>query len=329
MYTVTRYNVNTKAWETIASKHRAMVELITITPEIAAVLLENNKNNRPINVNHVNNLARDMREGKWTLGDSAIAIGNNKDVYNAQHRLWAIIESQTTQVFIIKWGATKEDQENYDGNIMKRKLHDVAHLKGMKIERFASSVGRYLRRQTIQYIPRKATRSEEVTFLEQHKEALDWTSNVFKPNDVKPKDKAPGSPSIGNDVASAFTRAWLYFAKDAEKRSRVELMAKGLVHASIYSDLMSQRNEGDGSFCQLVSYLASHRDNGQRGRDDRYKKTEKAIYHFVNGEAKTLRSSEEEIYPLKIELEAKVMARIKTVSEKESTKETKEKVLVS
>ncbi len=317
-FAVNKYNVETGKWETTGSDTRIITGTILVDRIMAEMFLEHNKSNRPTYKNLVNKYARDMKAGKWYLGNDSIAFDNNKEVLNGQHRLWAIIESETAQEFLVVWGSTKEDQAVMDQG-RPRKLHDVAILSGMNIGKFAASVGRYIRRQTIQHIPRQATRAEEVTFLEQHKAVLDLMENIFKPANIKKSERAKIVPTIGNDVASAFARAWLYYGHDIAKRQRVELMAKGLIWQNICEELMAQKNEGDGSFYNLVCKLNSHRDQGQCGRDERYKIAEKAIKLFANNESKDLRSSQEELFPLAIETEARILSKpnIRIVETKE------------
>ena len=315
-YVINKYNAKTSKWETTESKEKVITGTILVTPSMATAFLENNDQNRPLYQSLINKYSRDMIADNWYLGNDAIAFANNKGVLNGQHRLWAIIESNTSQEFLVVWGSTKEDQEVMDQG-RSRQLHDVCILAGIGVGKFASSVGRFIRRQTIQYIPRQATRAEEKDFVINHKKGLNWAEETFKPANIKKQDRAGTVPTIGNDVASAFTRAWLYYQNDPEKRQRVELMAKGLIYQGIYDELNAKRNDGDGAFYNLVCKLNNHRDQGQVGRDERYKLAEKAIMLFVNNECKDLRSSKEELFPLRMEVEAKILMKSKNSENKE------------
>ena len=53
MFTVSRYNAGTGKWETVQSKDRIVAEILTVTPEMAIMFLENNKKNRPLSANQV------------------------------------------------------------------------------------------------------------------------------------------------------------------------------------------------------------------------------------------------------------------------------------
>lgn len=64
-----------------------------ITPEMAAMMLETNTNNRPTRLKHVWNLASDMRSGAWQLTHQGIAFDSTGRLIDGQHRLRAVIEA--------------------------------------------------------------------------------------------------------------------------------------------------------------------------------------------------------------------------------------------
>lgn len=69
------------------------IEIITVTPEIAAQFLLNNKSNRAMRRTHVARLADDIREGRWQLTHQGIAVSADGELLDGQHRLQAIIEA--------------------------------------------------------------------------------------------------------------------------------------------------------------------------------------------------------------------------------------------
>jgi len=314
MYLVNRFNIETMKWETIESKERVFAEALKLTPEVLTILIEGNTVNRKLYQGTVEKHIRSMLSDDFTCGDSAICVDNEHGIRNGQHRMWAGIESNTTQLYLVKWGATQADQEHYDSDIRPRSLYDVGVLSKRNVTPFGTSVARYLRRQTIQYIPKRATRGEELDFCDQHQEGLEWVESIFRPKDFKKTQRTPDNVTKGNDVASAFVRAWYFYKNDLEKQARVELMAKGLIELEVYSALLARRNEGDGAFARLINYMAEHNGQGQTGRDQRYAKTEKAILQFVNRENKLLVASDHELFLLKVEIEAKIMAKSACVS---------------
>lgn len=86
------------------------LQIKTITPQMAASMLELNTKNRPLNVNHINDLADLMRRGKWETNGETIKLNGNR-VLDGQHRLWAIVESGSTITTCL---ATEVPEEVYD-----------------------------------------------------------------------------------------------------------------------------------------------------------------------------------------------------------------------
>lgn len=75
----------------------------TITPAIAAKLLENTTLQRPVRQPHVDWLAGQMRDGKWKLNGETIILDGDK-VLDGQHRLWACVESGVTFEVVVVEG---------------------------------------------------------------------------------------------------------------------------------------------------------------------------------------------------------------------------------
>ena len=58
-------------------------------------MLENNAGNRPLNMNHVKVLAREMSGGRWKVNGDTICLNSDR-LIDGQHRLSAVIESGVT-----------------------------------------------------------------------------------------------------------------------------------------------------------------------------------------------------------------------------------------
>lgn len=86
----------------------------TITPSKAKEYLLWNKQNRPVDKKTVQLYARDMKEGRWTLSNDAITFFDNHILGNGQHRLYAIIESDTACQFIVVRNLPSETFTNLD-----------------------------------------------------------------------------------------------------------------------------------------------------------------------------------------------------------------------
>lgn len=72
---------------------RPAISATLMTPEVADSLLRGNRYNRAIRKAWVSFLANEIRNGRWKLTSSAIAIAPDGRVLNGQHRLMAIVEA--------------------------------------------------------------------------------------------------------------------------------------------------------------------------------------------------------------------------------------------
>lgn len=69
------------------------ITLQKITPELAALWLENNAGNRAISIAHVDRLKKEIVSGRWKVNGDAIRISKTGRVLDGQHRLTAIVKS--------------------------------------------------------------------------------------------------------------------------------------------------------------------------------------------------------------------------------------------
>ncbi len=75
-----------RLWERVA-------KIVTITPDVAELLLERNTNNRKIRSVHIANLVRDMEQGNWVVDGSAIRFDTTGRLLDGQHRLTACVRA--------------------------------------------------------------------------------------------------------------------------------------------------------------------------------------------------------------------------------------------
>lgn len=72
---------------------------VNVTPKLAEEMLERNHlNTRPLNQRRVTQLADVMKAGKWVLTHQGIALDEDGNLIDGQHRLYAIIESQVGSI---------------------------------------------------------------------------------------------------------------------------------------------------------------------------------------------------------------------------------------
>lgn len=107
--------------------------IVTITPDIATKLLENNQNNRPINLTRVKALAQDMLIGKWEVNGETIKIYEDGTLADGQHRLSACVMSGVPfQTYIVR-NLHKEVLPTIDCGEKRSIVHGLK-MKGIDID---------------------------------------------------------------------------------------------------------------------------------------------------------------------------------------------------
>jgi hypothetical protein len=86
----------------------------TITPNIAAALLEGNQDNRKIKEATVSQYASDIVAGKWQLTGQPIIIADNGQLNDGQHRLAAVVKSGVAVDMMVIRGASRESRVAID-----------------------------------------------------------------------------------------------------------------------------------------------------------------------------------------------------------------------
>ena len=69
------------------------VELCTITPEMSAIFLSNNTNNRKVTERNVTAIARALSNNEWALNGETIKFDVDGNVIDGQHRLLACVRT--------------------------------------------------------------------------------------------------------------------------------------------------------------------------------------------------------------------------------------------
>lgn len=152
---------------------KATVEIVKITPKQAEELLSSQvKEQRHLRNNHVKNLAQDMKDGNFRLSADALVVIKGA-LANGQHRLWAVIESGTTQQFLMM---DTDDDELYKvlDCGLKRSVGDAAHINNSTMVCASASLALgYLNSTLTQFsYLKKNQRSEMIEFVQKHDEQL-------------------------------------------------------------------------------------------------------------------------------------------------------------
>jgi hypothetical protein len=104
-------------------------EIMDMTPEGAAAVLEDNTRNRSIRSEYVLKLAAAMERGEWSVNGEPIQIAEDGTLLNGQHRLNAVVESGVTVPMLVVRGLPLDSQMTMDSGL-RRNLSDVLALHG-------------------------------------------------------------------------------------------------------------------------------------------------------------------------------------------------------
>ena len=95
-------------------KKLTVLENVKVSPQLAEELLKRNITNRPVKRATVNFYAGEMKKNNWQFNGDAIRISKMGKLLDGQHRLIAIIESETTQTYNIQLGLEDESFDVMD-----------------------------------------------------------------------------------------------------------------------------------------------------------------------------------------------------------------------
>lgn len=76
-----------------SSKKNITSQMENLTPEIASTLLESMIGNRPVSQRRVEQMAADIKAGKWAENGESVIIDNSGRLIDGQHRCWAVVEA--------------------------------------------------------------------------------------------------------------------------------------------------------------------------------------------------------------------------------------------
>jgi hypothetical protein len=153
-----------------------------VTPSEAKRLLDRNVNNRPINATIVKHYADMMKRGKWHVdADTPIKIAVDNTLLDGQHRLMAVVESNTTQAMTFRTNCDKHSQQYMDRG-RKRSLSDDLHIQGYKYNSVLSSslslIWRYLEEGKVNHRTQSIDLDTATFLLTTFPELSDWVAYV-------------------------------------------------------------------------------------------------------------------------------------------------------
>jgi len=248
-----------------------------ITPAIAMDWLDNaNTSNRSVSEAHVQRLARDMASGEWKLTHEGIAFDPSGILIDGQHRLWAVVLSETPVEMHVWRNVTRDALMAIDCG-KARTLRDMLWLSGGH-----GSVGKndlaVLRAMLGGFAgPVTLTAAEASQALDKHAAAVRFAVETL------PKAKW---------ISSAATRAVLaraYYSCDHDLlRDFARMLGTGVVP-----------DRGAVAVVLLRQFLGEKPGHSRQATHERYAKTQRALVAFLKGESiGRLYAASQEHFPL-------------------------------
>jgi hypothetical protein len=255
--------------------------VLDMTPALADEFLTRcNTHNRPMCDSHAENLASEMRAGRWRMIHQGIAFSTNRVLLDGQHRLWAVMLSGVTvkmRVFfneqpdgmmVIDTGRKRTNDQlmTLEGGLGHVTRMEVATLRAL-----VAGLGVY----------RRGSAGDELELMVKHREAIAFAEQV-----LSGKRNYKG-------VATCVTRAVLARAWYSSDRAKLRHFADVL-------QLGVPLGENDQPTIMLFQFLIHN--CGKKARPEmreHYGKAERALSAFLKGERLVkLYASQDELFPL-------------------------------
>lgn len=96
------------------SKSGVFSEVATLTPGLAGELLRRNTDNRGVRITKVEQLASDIRAGRWTFNGEPIILSNEGTLNDGQHRANAVIEANLSIPVLFVFGLDRDSRHTLD-----------------------------------------------------------------------------------------------------------------------------------------------------------------------------------------------------------------------
>jgi hypothetical protein len=150
------------------------VAVVKVGPKLAEEWFALNIDNRRFRSATGEGYAKEMLAGRWQLSPDAIAFNRQGKLINGQHRLWAIIESKTSQYFLVIRNC-KDDTRDIIDNGLVRSGADALGWAGVSTQ-LAKNFASVLRRVHVgmRQSGKRMPNSMYPVLWEAHKDAMLW-----------------------------------------------------------------------------------------------------------------------------------------------------------
>lgn len=121
---------------------RVTTQIIDLTPDLAAALLDRNTGNRPLRARAIETFARDIEEGRWAFNGEAIIVSGDGMLNDGQHRCSAVVKAHKAIKVVLVLGTKRETRTTLDQGTA-RQIGDYLSMQGHPDSRVLGSVARF------------------------------------------------------------------------------------------------------------------------------------------------------------------------------------------
>lgn len=254
------------------------VTIEKITPKVAEGMLNANTSNRALRDGVVESYAADMRAGRWTECPMPIVFYEDGDLADGQHRLFAVIESDTTQTFSVYRGLPRSAGLNIDMGL-NRSLVDNARISGKGLPGLSAEMVAVARACEAGQPPGpRLSNAAKMEIVAAHHEAVTWAVA-----------NGPRCKGIRNAIVlAAVARAWYHEEDHGRLRRFCDVLGTGMADGEAESAAVALRN-----YMLLRSTITTTTGMWT----DTFRKVQNAIYYFMRTKKlSVIKAVGEEVY---------------------------------
>ena len=120
---------------------RFHTEVVSVSPMLAAFILDKNEENRSLKASKIKQYTADMKAGRWSLNGEPIIIADNGELNDGQHRMLALIDAGVTVPLLFVFGVSRESRTTVDQGVA-RSAGDYLAMNGTPNSTGAASLTR-------------------------------------------------------------------------------------------------------------------------------------------------------------------------------------------
>lgn len=124
-----------------ASKKTPLADVITLTPVLAALLLERNPVNRPISRSNIADIGSDIANGRFEFNGESIVVSKAGTLIDGQHRCRLVVDTNTPIQTVIVFGPAEDARYTIDIGRPKSAANFLS-MKGYKNAAVTSAAAR-------------------------------------------------------------------------------------------------------------------------------------------------------------------------------------------